>query len=98
MQNFNRQSPIDLPSSSNTSKQSNGTKTADSNKYQFGPEVRQIGQQYTEIVKCLQAIEESATSTAPQISAVIAKLYSVKSAYEQVISNMGSQITQIQQH
>ena len=35
---------------------------------------------------------------APQISNVIAKLYTVKSAYEQVISNMGRQITQFQQH
>ena len=95
MQNFNRHSPIDIPSSSNTSKQSNGTQTNDSNKNQFAPEVRQIGHQYTEIVKCLQNIEDSATSMAPQISNVIAKLYTVKSAYEQVISTMGKQINML---
>jgi hypothetical protein len=56
--------------------------------------VRQIGHQFTEIVKCLQNIEEQASGTAqhraeqspdpiaPQISNIIAKLYSVKSAYE----------------
>ena len=51
MKNYNRQSPIDLPSSSNTSKQSNGTHTTQnltnsnsltSGKNQFAPEVRQI--------------------------------------------------------
>jgi hypothetical protein len=65
MQHFTRQSPVDLPSSSNTSKQSNsntgnGNSVSNaSNQNHLNADVRQITLQFNEIVYQLQRIEES---------------------------------------
>ena len=61
MQKINTQSPIDIPSSSNTSKHSNKTfsQSLVSNTNQYAPEVKKIGQQFNEIVKGLQMIEQN---------------------------------------
>lgn len=95
---------MDLPSSSTTSKQSNsqtnigGSPRNLSGQNGLTNEVRQITLQFNEIVYLLQSIDASISAASvsertPQISSVIAKMFSMKSAYDQTISNLGRQLS-----
>lgn len=64
--------------------------------------MRQISLQFNEIVYQLQNIDENMQTASvnernPQISSVIAKMFSMKSAYDQVFNNLGKQLNKAHQ-